>query len=115
MKTLEISALIGNKYIIPGHINDQKIYRRTFTYLETRKEENAITVFFDANEANRLKDYFNRIDQSRKGMGSDSYYLHFPSDNSWFESIIIEQEADLAFTFNISGKNEIIGGSAIDI
>jgi len=112
MNKFEILATIGNKYIIPEGTSYQKIYKRTIQYQRIDRVDNLIRIVFDSNERTKLQDFFNRIQQSN---GSESYFLHFISDNKWIESIIIEDESNYVLNFMVNSEDKMIDGDILEI
>jgi len=112
MNKFEISAIIGNKYIIPGSISNQKIYKRTIQYQSIDRVDNLIRITFDSNHRTNLQDFFNRMQHLK---GSESYFLHFLNDNKWIESRMIDAESDYIINFMVYDEDKMIDGEVIEI
>ena len=112
MNKFEILATVGNKYIIPGGTNCQKIYKRTIQCQSIKRVDNLIRIVFDSNDKTKLQDFFNRIQHLK---GTESFFLHFLIDNKWIESRIIEDESDYIFNFMVSDEDKMIDGDILEI
>ena len=108
MNYFEIIGTVGNKFT-PSEL---KMYKRKMNASDIIRTDDCIRITFTQNDKERMDDYFSRM--KHQG-GSDSYFLHFITDDKWIESRIIEEENDLEINFYVFKEGRMIIGDILEI